>query len=106
MNDDLSPNPAKSNGSADLKASENAVQDAARRFSATATDVANKVYDQATEAGKFTSKQIQDQPLAAAAIFGVVGLLLGFILGQASASEPRSIGDYAQAYLPRGYRKR
>jgi ElaB/YqjD/DUF883 family membrane-anchored ribosome-binding protein len=83
-----------------------ALQDAARKLCAQAADLGDQAYRQAMDAGRYAARQVKEQPLSAALVSGVLGLLFGFVLARSSAPRPRTARDYVDDYLPRQLRKR
>jgi ElaB/YqjD/DUF883 family membrane-anchored ribosome-binding protein len=92
----------RTNGAADTAAT---IQDAVTKLGAQAADVGGQVYQKAVDAGKYAGRQVEEQPWAAAAAIGMVGLLLGIMLGRASVPAPRTARDYVDDYLPRRLRR-
>jgi ElaB/YqjD/DUF883 family membrane-anchored ribosome-binding protein len=57
-----------------------AVRDAASRASAKVSDLSDRAYSQATQAGEYVGGRVQEQPLAALMLAGLVGGVIGALL--------------------------
>ena len=79
------------------------VRDAAQKLGDQAAEVGGQVYRQAADAGRYATRQIEEQPLAALMTVGILGVIIGFLLGRSSVEEQRSLRDYVDDYMPRKY---
>lgn len=81
------------------------IQDAATKLGGQASEIGGQVYQKAVDAGQYASRQFEEQPWAAAAAIGLIGLIIGVMLGRASVPAPRSARDYVDDYLPKRLRR-
>jgi len=61
-----------------------AIQDAASRIGAETSELGEQVYEQGARGARYVSRNVEAQPLAALAIVGAIGFLLGFVVGRLS----------------------
>lgn len=61
-----------------------AIQDTASKIGAETSELREQVYEQGARGGRYVSRNVEAQPLAALAIVGAVGFLLGFLVGRLS----------------------
>jgi ElaB/YqjD/DUF883 family membrane-anchored ribosome-binding protein len=61
-----------------------AIQDTARKIGAETSELGEQVYEQGARGAHYVSRNVEAQPLAALAIVGAVGILLGFLMGRLS----------------------
>ena len=59
-----------------------AIHDTACKMGAETCELGEQVYEQAARGARYVSQNFEAQPLAALAIVGAVGFLLGFFLGR------------------------
>jgi ElaB/YqjD/DUF883 family membrane-anchored ribosome-binding protein len=94
------------NGAANASADAiNCASEQVRKLGAQAAEVGEQVYRQAVDAGKYASRQVEEQPWIAVIATGLVALGIGVLLGRGSVPQPRSARDYVDDYLPRGLRR-
>ena len=72
------------------------VSDAANRFGAQASELGEQAYRHAADAGRYATRQVHEQPIAAMLIAGALGVFLGFLLGRPGAEEPRTLRGYVR----------
>jgi ElaB/YqjD/DUF883 family membrane-anchored ribosome-binding protein len=82
------------------------VRDAAGKLRSQAAEVGGQVYRQVGDAGRYTGRRIEERPLAAVIVTGLLGLAVGLLLGRATVPAPRTARDYVDEYLPRKLRQR
>ena len=61
-----------------------AIQDTASKIGAETSELGEQVYEQGARGARYVSRNVEAQPLAALAIVGAVGFLLGFLAGRLS----------------------
>jgi uncharacterized protein YjbJ (UPF0337 family) len=59
-----------------------AVQDATGRIGERASEIGNGVYEQAAQAGRYATQQIQEQPLVTLLTVATLGGILGYLIGR------------------------
>jgi len=59
-----------------------AIHDTARTIGAETCELGEHVYEQGARGARYVSRNFEAQPLAALAIVGAVGFLLGFFMGR------------------------
>lgn len=57
-----------------------AMSDAARRAGAKVSDLGDRAYNQAAQASRYAGERVQEQPLAALMLAGLVGGIIGALL--------------------------
>src|ERR1019366_2553737 len=76
-----------------------------RKLGAQAAEVGEQVYRQAIDAGRYASRQVEEQPWTAVIATGLLALGIGILLGRGSVPRPRTARDYVDGYLPRNLRR-
>jgi ElaB/YqjD/DUF883 family membrane-anchored ribosome-binding protein len=61
-----------------------AMQDTARKIGAETSELGEQVYEQGARGARYVSRNVKAQPLAALAIVGAVGIVLGVLIGRLS----------------------
>jgi ElaB/YqjD/DUF883 family membrane-anchored ribosome-binding protein len=60
------------------------MQDTANKLATETSELGEQVYEQAARGTRYVSNNIEAQPLAAMAIVGAIGFVLGFFVGRRS----------------------
>jgi ElaB/YqjD/DUF883 family membrane-anchored ribosome-binding protein len=59
-----------------------AIQGTASKIGAETAELGEQVYEQGARGARYVSKNVEAQPLAALAIVGAIGFVLGFLAGR------------------------
>ena len=58
------------------------IQDTASKIGAETAELGEQVYEQGARGARYVSKNVEAEPLAALAIVGAIGFVLGFLVGR------------------------